>query len=247
LPESAEMYPIHTPQLKHRRFKHLIANSHLMRNDLIKRFAIPAEMITVVYPAYNDHQFTPVSGDRRMSLRTEFGVQNDEWVVGLITSGNFKKRGVDVFFEALTLLSPEVRDRARFWVVGKDKLPVPPAGVKIEQMPVRKDVENYYRALDLFVLPARVEEFGRVQLEAMACGAPILSTAFVGASELLTGEARDYILPRVEAQLLAQSIEKMLRDADLRKRLGELSVPAAMPVAESRVAPQFDQVFQRYL
>lgn len=247
LPESAEMYPIHTPQLKDRRFKHLIANSHLMRNDLIQRFDIPGNMITVVYPAYNDHQFNPVAGDKREALRAGFGVKHDELVVGLITSGNFKKRGVDVFFEALTLLPADLRARTRFWVVGKDKLPAAPAGIKVEQMPVRKDVENYYRALDLFVLPARVEEFGRVQLEAMACGAPILSTAFVGASELLTGEARDYILPRVEAKLLAQSIEKMLTSPELLQRLSQLSVPAALPAAESRVAPLFDQVFKQFL
>lgn len=247
LPETAEMYPIHTPQLRDRRFKHLIANSNLMRDDLIKRFNIPPEMITVVYPAYDDHKFNPVSKIERQQLRESFGIKEGEVVVGLITSGNFKKRGVDVFFDAVTKLSPELIAKTRFWVVGKDTLPPAPAGIKIEQMPVRSDVENYYRALDLFVLPARVEEFGRVQLEAMACGAPILSTAQVGASELLTGKARDYILPKAEARALAHTMQTLLTHEDLRHAIAELSPEAAKPAAESRLAPLFDKIFQRYL
>lgn len=247
LPKSAEMWPIHTPQLKERRFRHLIANSHLMRDDLLKRFDIPGDQVTVVYPAYDDHKFSPVDASERERLRGEFGVQAGELVVGLITSGNFKKRGVDVYFEALTRLPADLRARTRFWVVGKDTLPATPAGIRVEQMPVRKDVENYFRVLDLFVLPARVEEFGRVQLEAMACGCPILSTAQVGASELLTGEARQYVLPHTEVSMLTDAMAKLLSDDGLRIRLAALSAPAALPAAETRVAPLFDGVFQAWL
>lgn len=247
LPESAEMWPIHTPQLRDRKFKHLIANSHLMRDDLIKRFNIPPEMITVIYPAYDDHKFTPLSLEERQKVRGTFGIKDNEVVVGLITSGNFKKRGVDVFFDAVTKLSPELKARTRFWVVGKDTLPETPEGVRVEQMPVRVDVETYYRALDLFVLPARIEEFGRVQLEAMACGAPVVSTAQVGASELLLGKARDYILETTEARALAQAMQLILTHSDLRSALVPLSIEAAKPAAESRLATLFDGVFLKLL
>lgn len=247
LPETAEMWPIHTPQLRDKKFKHLIANSHLMKNDLVKRFGIAENLISVVYPAYDDQKFTPVSSQDRTQIRSNLGVTASEQIVGLITSGNFKKRGVDIFFEALQLLPDELKQKTRFWVVGKDKLPATPAGVRVEQKPVVTDVENYYCALDLFVLPARVEEFGRVQLEAMACGAPIISTAQVGASELLQGEARAFIMERPEPQALAMMIEKSLQDASLRKRVSDLSCESAKIAAESQLAPLFDSVYKRFL
>lgn len=247
LPETAEMWPIHTPQLRDKRFKHLIANSHLMKNDLVKRFGIAENLITVVYPAYDDHKFTPVAVLERNQIRSNYGVSENEKIVGLITSGNFKKRGVDIFFEALQLLPGDIKKNTKFWVVGKDKLPATPAGIQIEQKPVVTDVENYYRALDLFVLPARVEEFGRVQLEAMACGCPILSTDKVGASELLTGEARENILTNTSPQALADAMIKLLGNSELRSRLSSLSIPSAKAAAESQLAPLFDAVFQRSL
>lgn len=246
LPESAEMWPIHTPQLRDKKFKHLIANSNLMKNDLVRRFGIAENLISVVYPAYDDHKFTRVSIEERTQIRSNYGATADEQIVGLITSGNFKKRGVDIFFEALQFLPVELKQKTRFWVVGKDKIPPPPAGIRIEQKPVVADVENYYRALDLFVLPARVEEFGRVQLEAMACGAPIISTAQVGASELLKGEARNFIMERPEAKTLAKLIEESLHDASLRKRLSALSSESAKVAAESQLAPLFDSVYKRF-
>lgn len=247
LPEDAEMYPIHTPQLKERRFKHLIANSHLMKNDLIQRFQIPAEMISVVYPAYNDHKFTALPSEERTKVRQSFGLANEDLVVGLITSGNFKKRGVDVFLQALRLLPKDLQPKLRVWIVGKDKPLVENIPVKVEFLPVREDVENYYRALDLFVLPARVEEFGRVQLEAMACGCPIVTTAFVGAAELLKGKAVDHIIPQVEASVLARTMEKLLRDQNLRHELAQISIQGAAEASESTLAPKFDDVFAPWM
>jgi len=243
LPKSAEMWPIHTPQLRDRRFKHIIANSHLMRDDLIARFSIPPEQITVVYPAYNDDKFTAVDEAKRQEIRATLNVASHEKVIGLITSGNFRKRGVDVFLEALKNLPTDVTKDLRVWIVGKDKPVVNDVPVKVEFLPVREDVENYFRALDIFVLPARVEEFGRVQLEAMACGCPVITTNKVGAAELLLDEARQFILSPGDATGLTKTMKVFLQDEGLRKRLAALSVKGALAGRESALAPQFDHVF----
>lgn len=243
LPEKAEMYPIHTPQLKNQRFKHLIANSHLMRTDLAKRFNIPLKKMSVIYPAYDHHKFTPVENSVRFQIRQKFGLNEQDLVVGLITSGNFKKRGVDVFFAALQLLSDDLKSRVKFWLVGKDKPGQFPPGLNITQMPVISDVENYFRALDIFVLPARVEEFGRVQLEAMACGAPVISTQFVGCSELIGPEGQEFVLKEMSPQLLAEKLSVLLINPDIRSRLSANAINEAKVASEEVLAPKFDKVF----
>ena len=47
LPEDSGVGRIHAVQLAERRFKRLIANSKLMRADVMKRFGVPPEMVTV--------------------------------------------------------------------------------------------------------------------------------------------------------------------------------------------------------
>ena len=59
--------------------------------------------------------------------------------------------------------------------------------------------------------------------------------------------SREFIKKKIEkGEITISSRAKILLDPALRQRLSELSVPAALPAAESRVAPLFNQVFKRY-
>ncbi|HHX42366.1 MAG TPA: glycosyltransferase [Chloroflexi bacterium] len=80
----------------------------------------------------------------------------------------------------------------------------------------------YYRAADLFVLPAseRSEAFGLVQLEAMSSGLPVLCTELgTGTSYVNQHDASGWVVPPRDADALARAIEKLLSDEALRRRL----------------------------
>ncbi len=80
----------------------------------------------------------------------------------------------------------------------------------------------YYRAADLFVLPAseRSEAFGLVQLEAMSSGLPVVCTELgTGTSYVnLHGES-GWVVPPRDAGALAHAIAMLLSDDALRRRL----------------------------
>ncbi len=84
-----------------------------------------------------------------------------------------------------------------------------------------EDLVKHYRAMDLFVAPARWEGFGLTPIEAMACGVPAVATR-VGAFEAQIVEgATGRLVPPGDAAALADAIDGLLSDPEAMARLGK--------------------------
>lgn len=226
--QTSKNVAFHDYILKNAQPQCLVANSSLMANDLITRYHYPPHKVSVIYPSYNPQQFNIDNARRkRQATRAYLGIDPHQTLVGLITSGAYKKRNIDGFIEIAAGLKKQYPHKSwQFLLVGQDSLQ--PYQAKIDQyqltdcwlhLPPQPDVETLYGALDLFILPARFEEFGRVALEAMACGTPTLLSDQVGASELLQSRYADLILP-LESHKWIDKINNMVQDTNL-SRLGE--------------------------
>lgn len=255
LSKGDEMYLTHTPIFQNHQYKHIVANSHLTKNELIERFSIIEKDISVIYPAIDENQFKILPIEVKNKIRTDLDVKDDEFLVGLVTSGNFKKRGVDRFFEAISLLPKEIANKTHFVFVGKDQLTSEfqtildnsPYKNRVRQLPIIHKVEEYFNALDIFVLPARIEEFGRVVAEAMACGAPVITTKWVGASELMKNESADFIYDGDSSQELANLMDTLLSDRALRERVSIENQKSVKEVYESALGDKLNAVFDSYI
>ncbi len=252
LPESDAVGRMHSLQLSGGgRFRALVANSNLMKDDVIQRFGVPAEKITVIYPGYDSCRFN--AGGREdfgATTRAELGIKDGELLYGLVTSGDFEKRGLKPFLRAFAAVAAK-RPEARALVVGKEARPGPYLALAKElgiadrvifRDPI-PEVWRYYHALDVYVHPAKWEEFGMSVLEALACGLPVITGAKVGAAELLKGEQGEFVLndpsgPPLENAMLA------LSDASLRARVGALGPAAALPCAWDRGAASLHALYE---
>lgn len=86
-----------------------------------------------------------------------------------------------------------------------------------------KDVAPYYHATDVFALSsvARSEAFGLVQLEAMACGKPVVNTQLdSGVPFVSVNGVTGITVPPKEVEALSNAINTLLDDPILRERYG---------------------------
>lgn len=87
-----------------------------------------------------------------------------------------------------------------------------------------QEAVSLLHAAAVFVLPShlRSEAFGLCQIEAMACGTPVVSTNLpTGVPEVNRDGESGLIVPPADAEALAEAIRRLLGDPALRARLGE--------------------------
>jgi len=88
----------------------------------------------------------------------------------------------------------------------------------------QQDLIAWYNACDVFVLPSVTpnEAFGMVQLEAMACGKPVVSTNLKSGVPHVNHHGRTgYVVPPRNPEALAARINELLSDSALRREMGQ--------------------------
>ncbi len=82
------------------------------------------------------------------------------------------------------------------------------------------EVHRYYDCADIFVLPSFAEGVPVVLMEAMAKEIPVISTRITGIPELIQHDRSGLLVSAADAQALADAIQRLIDDPELRKRLG---------------------------
>ena len=93
---------------------------------------------------------------------------------------------------------------------------------RMHLIPYRKDIESIWSAADVVVVPStEPEPFGRVAIEAMAFGRPVIASAHGGLIEIVADGETGRLIPPRDYQSLAVAMAEMVGDPDLRQRMGE--------------------------
>jgi glycosyltransferase involved in cell wall biosynthesis len=159
-----------------------------------------------------------------------------------------RKKGFDVFVEALALLN-ERGIRWRALIVGEEG----EAGDDLRRRIANHSLNDVigltgalpqtalyheYRRADVLCLPCRVDEDGdrdgipNVLVEAMACGVPIVTTSVSGIPEVVDDGVTGLIVPVDDPVATADAIERLGRDTALAQRIATN--------AAARVGERFD-------
>lgn len=108
----------------------------------------------------------------------------------------------------------------------------------------REKIAFYYQEASLFVLPSLNEGMSNAMLEALASGLPILATKTGGTTELVTDGENGFIIKMKDADDLAQKIELLINDNDLRQKMGLASREKAQKMSWANVAQEYYNLYQ---
>jgi glycosyltransferase involved in cell wall biosynthesis len=216
----------------------VVANSHLVAAALRRHFGIAHERVIVIYPAFKPRRYSPQRvTELRAAARASLCVDADAPLVGFVTSGDFVKRGLDLFLDCAMRIS-DARSDVRFLVVGSKKLPTQ---ARVHPL-VRRGVvgyrpkgarpERWLAALDLFLYAARFEEFGIVVAEAQAMGVPVLTSRLVGASECFPPIYSSWLVDRPEPEVMAGKALALLADRAARSQLASAAAQSVLAFDE---------------
>jgi glycosyltransferase involved in cell wall biosynthesis len=85
----------------------------------------------------------------------------------------------------------------------------------------REDVDKIISIYDIFVLPSLNEGMGRVLVEAMALGKPIVASNIGGIPDLITHGKNGFLVPPGNPEHLAKYIQILIEDKEKRESMGQ--------------------------
>ena len=110
------------------------------------------------------------------------------------------------------------------------------------------DLPRYYASADIYCSPATGgESFGIVLLEAMAAGKPVVASNIEGYAGILTHGQEGLLFPRKNTESLADALGSLIRDPELRSKLGAQGLKSVAQYRWDRVASQVEDFYHERL
>jgi glycosyltransferase involved in cell wall biosynthesis len=106
------------------------------------------------------------------------------------------------------------------------------------------DVKKEYLSSSIFVLPSRFEGFGLVIVEAMACGVPVVAfDCENGPRSIITDGENGFLIPPFDISLFAEKVMLLMKDHELRFRMGANAQKTASQYEIDRIGQQWKRLF----
>ena len=214
---------------------HIIADSENTARDLQEQWTVPPERITVVQGAVDHSRFAPVTDPaRRAAVRARYGIGDRPYILALATLEPRKNfaRLIRAFGQART----DARLPHRLVIGGKKGWLFDSIFATVRELGLEEDVlfpgfvadedlPVLYSDCAFFAYPSLYEGFGLPIIEAMACGATVL-TADNSCLPEAGGDAVFYVDAEDEASIAA-GLVRLAEDAGLRAKLQQAGLARA--------------------
>jgi UDP-glucose:(heptosyl)LPS alpha-1,3-glucosyltransferase len=156
----------------------VIANSALVREEIVKHFQYPAAKIQVIHngvPAFS------APAEARAHTRASLRLKEDDCAI-LFAGSGWSRKGLRFAIEAMNAAN---LDRATLFIAGRGNPHAQPKCGHTRFLGPVTHMPALLAAADVFILPTIYDPFSNACLEALTAGLPVITTAQNGFSEII--------------------------------------------------------------
>lgn len=178
----------------------------LARESYLKQYPIE-----VINNGIDLNAFKPTHSN----FREQYGIPGDKYIVLGVSFGWGYRKGLDCFVE----MAEKLGERYQIVLVGTDNeidKNLPQSIISIHRTQNQKELAEIYSAADVFAMPTREENYPTVNMEAIACGTPVVTFRTGGSPEMLDDKTGIV----VEANNIGAT-EKAIKDICEKKRCND--------------------------
>ncbi|MFQ5733408.1 MAG: glycosyltransferase family 4 protein [Planctomycetaceae bacterium] len=232
--------------------RRIVTQSQLDRRMVIEYYGIPESKVRTIYNGVDTGTFHPGVRDASGEVRRRWNIPPEAPLL-LFASMDFDGKGLRTILRAISQLN--LTD-SHLLVLGngpirKFKRLAGELGIarRVVFAGRQDGIERCYGAADLALLPTAYEPFPNVNLEAMACGTPVLTTTTSGSADVVVEGETGYFLSGVDAvDDIREGIERHLDlSAEDRRRMSARCWETARAMTIERNVRQTLEVFEEVL
>jgi glycosyltransferase involved in cell wall biosynthesis len=232
-----------------RRSCRVLTVSHASKQDILHYLKIPGDKVEVIHNGLDERLARPPTADEMAKVRERFQLTSPF----ILYAGNIKPhKNVDRLIEAYSILRRRGIEDAKLLIIGNEISKYPHLRRLVHRFNLHQHVRflgfvpdatlaALYRLTSVFVFPSLCEGFGLPPLEAMAAGAPVI-TSNVSSLPEVVGDAAVLIDP-LDAGAIADAMARVLTDPRLRADLVERGAIRARMFSWERAVSRIREVY----
>lgn len=234
----------------------IIAVSEEAKKDIISYVKYPEDLIDVVYHGVDHTIFHPNhTNEIKEEIRRKYNIGYDDKII-LNVGSEQPRKNIPALFKAFYKLKKTMPEVKLIRVGPFDWKGARKKSIKlIKQLHLEKDIiyagvypnselPQFYNSADLFVFPSYSEGFGIPNLEALACGCPVITTDKTSIPEVV-GDAAIKLSDPFDADLLARTMEGVLMNDSLKEDMIKKGLAQANKFSWEKYAKETYKVYER--
>jgi UDP-glucose:(heptosyl)LPS alpha-1,3-glucosyltransferase len=232
----------------------VVAVSQMVKGHLARFHGFPADRVRVVPNAIDASRLAVADPDAaRSAFRDAHALAPDD-VVALFVGHNAKLKGLPDLLRALRLRLDRDPNARPIRLIACGGFRVAPVERLARRLGLERDVRlvgfvpdvrQAFHAADMFVLPTYYDPCSLVVFEALACGLPVITTAYNGAGELIEPGRSGFVIPAPDASgLLADALDRLAEPSSrgrTRRAAAELGRSQTFDVHLDRMVRVFEE------